>query len=145
MLLPAKSILLQTIINVHKNNYRSLGKIVEFWDEIYEIGDEYYDDDETNYIYNHSTKNRSRNKLTGFYYKENIILKDGTIKPIHYEFITPDMKNIKRIYRISSFGLMTKTFYNVVNIVDIIDHVADGRKTKKGINCASAGDGECAS
>lgn len=137
MLLPAKSILLQTIINVHKNNYRSLGKIVEFWDEIYEIGDEYYDDDETNYIYNHSTKNRSRNKLTGFYYKENIILKDGTVKPIHYEFITPDMKNIKRIYRISSFGLMTKTFYNVVNIVDIIDHVADGRKTKKGINCAS--------
>ena len=41
--------------------------IPDFWTLIYRINDEYYDDDDKNFLYNHSTKGRDIKRLTGMY------------------------------------------------------------------------------
>lgn len=54
-----------------------------FLDVIYKIHNEYYDNDENNFVFNHSSKQRNRKKMTGFYFKDMIVKLDGEIIPIN--------------------------------------------------------------
>ena len=52
-------------------------------DYIYEIRSEYYKDDETQFIKNHSRSHRAKKGACGFYYGNQIVMNDGTSKPIN--------------------------------------------------------------
>ena len=69
------------------NDYTYIIDNEEFWKYVYEIGYEYYDGDDKNFIKNHSTKQRDIKKMKGLYWNKRIILSDGTPKPIEFKFV----------------------------------------------------------
>ena len=103
------------------------------WKAMFEIGNEYYDDDEEHFIFNHHKPNRDINKVKGFYYGEKIVMKDGSMKTIPLNFI-----NVKHsdkhpfVYKISSIG---GQFYLNVKIVRKQEEVDDRRRTSTGVSC----------
>ncbi len=75
-------IILSKLMKTPAQSVMEFGKEDFFWDLIYYINDEYYEDDNVNFVKNHSTKGRNRKKMKGMYYSDQIILKDGRIIPI---------------------------------------------------------------
>lgn len=112
-----------------------------FWDTIYEIHDEYYENDEQNFFENHYSKNRNKSNMIGFYYGDYIVFKDGTTKLLDYSY--PEVSYFEQIpfkFKITSRTNMsdskTPQFYIRLNIIEKqeIQH-DDLRKVVKGIDC----------
>ena len=125
------------IIKYCKGDFKILENQEIFWRVIYEIHDEYYENDETNFIFNHASENRNITKVAGFYDNENIILKDGTIKKISVSFPKYEgWKDIPYRFRVSCLQLTSASpFYLHVNIIKKQNEQEDGRKISKGITC----------
>lgn len=106
-----------------------------FWKTfVFDIAAEYYDDDEENFIFNHATKNRKKDKFTGVYFDKNIIKKDGSIIPLTYKFIKPiGHRTLGKIFTISaSYGLhINISNYQELNENDEIDK----RSIRTGLDC----------
>lgn len=131
--------MLQKILSFTNKKFSLLVDKKPFWDAIFEIGDEYYDDDESMFFENHMKKNRNISKMTGFYYGEIIVFKNGTYKPINYKFpMTQGWKNIPFLFKITCLVLTeTSPFFLHVSIIKINDDITDKRKISKGIVCTS--------
>jgi uncharacterized protein (DUF1810 family) len=129
------------IIYVVGKKYILLAERQAFWDAIYDICDEYYDDDETNFFANHAERNP--NKMTGMYYGNIIILRNGEIRTIHYHFPQIDgIPTLPYVFRITCLVLSETSAYNIhltimrkASAED--DNIIDQRKRSKGIICTS--------
>lgn len=139
--------LLKLLQNV-SYNFKEILHYKTFWDAIYLIHDEYYADDNVNFIKNHSKEGRNYDKMAGFYYFDHVILKPKTIE------IEP-VKSIEKIklpklipkdnkindspfyYRIvSQTSSENSIWYLRVIIYEPNEH-EDRRKQTKGLSCGS--------
>ena len=136
-----KLILLSKILKLVNKKYNLLVDKKIFWDTMYEIGNEYYPDDETNFIRNHCKKNRNVSMFTGCYYGQEIILMDGSSKIINYSFpIVEGLKDLPFLFKITCLSLSESSpFYIHVNVMKIsdADPNKDQRKINKGLVCTS--------
>lgn len=83
-----KSIYFVRLMNLlyELNDYSTLVESKYIWKLAYMLHDEYYDNDETDFIKNHASKNRNVEKLRGLYWHNKIILNNGKTKTIDYTF-----------------------------------------------------------
>ena len=111
------------------------------------IRNEYYSDDNINFIKNHTSDNRNYDKIAGFYYYDSVILKpknmDEPVKNIEKIKIPRSIpKDIKLndspfYYRIlSQTQSETAVWYLRVIIFEPNDF-EDRRKQTKGLSCGS--------
>ena len=122
---------------LNKNPSQLIGQS-SFWEAMFKIHNEYYDDDDTNFVKNHSTQGRDFSKMSGCYFGNEILKKDGTtLKLYKIKKDAAKWDNIPFGFKITSFndnsGLL---WYLRVLIVDYNDH-EDRRKINTGINCSS--------
>lgn len=132
--------LLAKIIKLAKKNYAILSGYKIFWDTMFDIGNEFYEDDEINFIHNHCRKNRNKSSVVGCYYGQEIILKNGESKLINYSFpIVGALKGLPYRFKISCLALTESSpFYIHVNVIKIIENKStDKRKESKGLVCTS--------
>ena len=132
--------LLGKIIKLTKHRYELLIGRKIFWDTMFDIGNEYYEDDEQNFIHNHCRKNRNKSSVAGCYYGQQIILKNGTSKVINYSFpIVSVLPNLPYKFKISCLSFSESSpFYLHVNIIKIVETSGnDKRKESKGLVCTS--------
>ena len=135
-----KLILLAKILKLANKKYDLIANRKIFWDTMYEIGNEYYPDDEVNFIHNHCRKNRNLSLFTGCYYGQEIILKDGTSKLINYSFpMVEGLKNLPFKFKITCLVLSESSpFYIHVNVIKISEkETNDKRRENKGLVCTS--------
>lgn len=120
------------------NDYSKLTDWQFFWEYVYSIGNEYYEDDESKFIENHSSKNRKLSKVAGCYWNNRIIKKDATTKQITVTFIaSTGQKEIDRTFHISaSIGLHILIF----NTAKVKAKEDDLRLVQRGTDCWSAKD-----
>ena len=133
-------ILLSKIIKLTRRKYEVLQNYKVFWDTMYDIGNEFYEDDEVNFIYNHCRKNRNRSKFVGCYYGQEVILRNGTSKIINYAFpVVGQLKGLPYRFKISCLALTESSpFYIHVNVIKITETKnEDKRKESKGLVCTS--------
>jgi hypothetical protein len=133
-----KIIIITKLLKHLRNDYTPLVNKPSFWKFMFEIGNEYYDDDEKNFYLNHSTPVRSLTKMTGCYYNSQIILKDGSFKEILFKFPQASPKEgFPFIFKINCMAISPHApFYLHVKIVRINkEEVIDQRKVFKGISC----------
>lgn len=133
------TILTKILKLVNKKYDLLVGKKV-FWDLMYEIGNEYYPDDENNFIHNHCKINRNSSLYVGCYYGQEIIFKDGTNKVINYAFpIVDGLKDFPFKFKITCLNLTESSpFYIHVNVIKINkNEINDRRRENKGLVCTS--------
>lgn len=133
-------ILLAKIVKLVNKKYELLQNYKIFWDTMFNIGNEFYEDDEVNFIHNHCRKNRNRSSFVGCYYGQEIILKNGDSKIINYSFPTvSQLKGLPYRFKISCLSLMESSpFYIHVNVIKISESKSeDKRKESKGLVCTS--------
>ena len=145
---------LHSIIN-KTNNLNLIINNKTFWEAIYLIHDEYYADDNKNFVKNHSNENRNYNKIAGFYYYDTIILKPKEIDlvnsifpdelkektekiKIHRQEITQELfEGTPYIFKIiSNNNMEPNIWYLRVAILKPNEHI-DNRCRNKGTNCVS--------
>lgn len=129
------------ILKLCKGNFTPLINATPFWDKIYQLGDEFYDDDEENFIHNHTAHNRNKSRMTGCYYGNTIVFKNGSAKAINYRFPAINPKpSLPYTFKITCLTVSENSpFYIHVNIVKVIKNDStDRRKINKGIICTSA-------
>lgn len=133
--------ILASILRLTNRKFEILKDKEIFWSIMYEIGNEYYPDDETNFIRNHCRKNRNSSLFTGCYYGQYVIFKDGTYKMINYSFpIVNPLKGLPYVFKISCLNITESSpFYLHVNVVRVSknENIKDRRKLNKGIVCMS--------
>lgn len=135
-----KLILLSKILKLSNRKYDVLVNRKIFWDTMYEIGNEYYPDDETNFIHNHCRGNRNSSLFTGCYYGQEIVLMNGTSKLINYSFpLVEGMKGLPFKFKITCLSLTESSpFYIHVNVIKIVEgELSDKRRENKGLVCSS--------
>ena len=138
----SKITLLQPIMKYVGKRFQLLVDFPEFWQTMYDIHNEFYDTDPTEFFKNHHSKNRNITKMTGCYYGDYIVYKDGTSKLLDYVFPT-DMavwQGIPYLFRINSrINSVSSPFYLHLVIIEKTkgSEVIDGRKLIKGISCTS--------
>ena len=135
-----KIILLAKILKLVNKKYTMLVDKTAFWDAMYEIGNEYYPDDEENFIKNHCRNNRNKSLYVGCYYGQDIVMKDGTSKSVNYSFpLVPGMKGLPYKFKITCLVLSDSSpFYIHVNVIKIIEgEITDKRRENKGLVCTS--------
>ena len=133
-------ILLGKIVKLTKKKYEVLQNYKVFWDTMFNIGNEFYEDDEVNFIHNHCRKNRNRSSMAGCYYGQEIILCNGTSKLINYSFpVVGQLKGLPYRFKISCLALTESSpFYIHVNVIKITETKSeDRRKESKGLVCTS--------
>ena len=115
--------------------------IPDFWTLIYRINDEYYDDDDKNFLYNHSIKGRDIKRMTGMYYGNRVILKTGEsfeIKQIFKDIKPIQLKNNKLLSLSITSWKKTATQWRLFVILGKYskDEI-DNRKLSDGLKCIS--------
>ena len=137
-----KAIVLYNICKLYSGKFEELKDIQPFWEYIYEFGDEYYEDDETNFFYNHSKKNRSMTKVVGFYYGNNIVLRNGTIKRVPITYVShAGIDKYPYVYRILSvpdkgvIGENSPFYLHVKILKKTAGDEIDRRKLSTGVTC----------
>lgn len=135
-----KLVLLAKVMKLVNKKYNLLIGRKVFWDTMYEIGNEYYEDDETEFVKNHCRKNRNRSKCVGCYFGQEVIMMDGTSKIINYSF--PAVTTLGKMpfkFKITCLALSESSpFYIHVNVIRVNDgEVKDRRKENKGLVCTS--------
>jgi len=132
--------MLTKIVELINKKYNLLIDKDSFWTKMFEIGNEYYDGDETRFFKNHARKNRSINTMSGCYYGNIIIRKDGTTKIINYSFPSINgFSKIPYIFKVTCVSLSENSpFYIHVNIIKLLkEEIIDMRRINTGINCYS--------
>lgn len=132
-------LLLNKIMKTVKGNINDFKDMEEFWKLIYHIHDEYYEDDENNFIINHCSKNRNFKKIKGLYYGKEVIYLNGDRKTITQVFkkLEP-LIGFNRIYTISSETNSytgNNWFIKVVIVENVINKF--GEETTLVNNCLS--------
>ena len=141
-----RNALLKLLQNINYN-FKEVLHYKTFWDAMYLIRNEYYPDDNTNFIKNHSSDNRNYDRMSGFYYYDHVILKpknmDEPVKNIEKikipRIIPKDVKlnDSPFYYRIlSQTQSETAVWYLRVIIFEPNDF-EDRRKQTKGLSCGS--------
>ena len=137
-----KHIILYNICKLYAGKFEELADINLFWENIYDIGDEFYEDDEKNFFVNHSPKNRSSTKMAGFYYGNFIVRKNGAMDRVPIKYISINgIDKYPYIYRIVSVpdkGIVGENspFYLHVKILKKMDKdLIDRRKQPSGVAC----------
>lgn len=132
--------ILAKILKLVNKKYELLVDRKIFWDTMYEIGNEYYPDDEVNFISNHCRGNRNSSKYVGCYYGQEIVMKDGTSKLINYSFPMVDgLKSMPYKFKITCLTLSESSpFYIHVNVIKVSETANnDRRRENKGLVCTS--------
>ena len=115
--------------------------IPDFWTLIYRINNEYYDDDDKNFLYNHSTKGRDIKRMTGMYYGNHVILKSGEtieIKQMPKKINPIQLKNNKILsLAITSWKKMANQWRLSVVLGKYSKDEIDNRKLSDGLKCIS--------
>lgn len=114
------------------NDYSPLVKWKYFWDVfVFWNASEYYENDETNFLSNHSTKHRSVNKIKGTYWQNRIILKDGSYKSIEKTFVNSnELQDLHMVFHIEpTVGLKIIFFQTHKEVTD------DIRFNQRGKDC----------
>ena len=132
----------EIITKIFVNKWNKLTNVTEFWDYVYENNDEYYENDETNFIVNHSTEKRSRDKVAGLYYNNIIILKNGETKAVICNFIEPPTNKLMKLFRITSLKNTISSKFTLHLIIldqsnESKSEVDDRRYNIVGVNCDS--------
>lgn len=109
-----------------------------FWQAIYLIGDEYYDDDPTNFIKNHSKEGRDYKKVTGCYINNKVIKRNGEVIMLNKKLV-PDkiLSDIPMSFGILSFSTSESLTWYLRVIILKKNEVDDVRKQNKGLSCFS--------
>ena len=94
------------------NDYSYIIDNEDFWKYVYDIGYEYYEDDDKNFIKNHSSKGRDAKQMKGLYWNKRIIKIDGTPKPIELKFVyTIPHSKLNKVFHIrADMGLRLMIF-----------------------------------
>lgn len=132
---------LSRILKLCKKNYMPVVNSLTFWEQMYELGNEYYADDDVNFIHNHTRAGRNKATFVGCYYGNEVIMKDGTSKVINYKFPMAKPKpNIPYTFKITCLVISENSpFYIHVNVVRCNkEDVNDRRRIAKGVICTSA-------
>lgn len=110
-----------------------------FWDAIYYIHDEYYEDDTKNFVKNHCSTGRSRERVAGFYCNNTIIMKDGSVEHLNKSKDNKDnFDGMPYGFKITSFhSLDSSSWYLQVVISESLKDVDDKRKQMRGVCCNS--------
>lgn len=136
----AKIAILSKILKLVNKKYGMLVDKRVFWDTMYELGNEYYPDDEENFINNHMRENRNVSLYKGCYYGQEVILMDGSSKIINYSFpVVNGTKNMPFLFKISCLAISENSpFYLHVNVVRMNEGGEnDKRRVNKGLVCTS--------
>ena len=134
--------ILNILINI--DDFSPLVKWEGYWQWSYLNGNEYYDDDEENYLLNHTAEMRSYEKVTGTFIPSNrILMKNGTVKQIHFSFSPPAMyRNTNIVYKIEMrMGFNHLVAYKYSEFVEMGDGF-DNRKRSRGQGCGVGPTGE---
>ena len=141
-----RNALIKLLQNINYN-FKDIIHYKTFWDAIYLIHDEYYSDDNTNFIKNHTTENRNYDKMAGFYYYDHVILKpkvlDEPVKNIDKIKIPKSIvKDVKLndspfYYRIASQTVSETSVWFLRVIIYEPNEYEDRRKQTKGLSCGS--------
>lgn len=117
------------------NDFSSLSQNKYFWEYNYQIGNEYYTNDEEEFISNHSSKKRNMKKIVGCYWNSKIILKNGDTIPIVITFVNSNsQKDINKTFHINAEnGLRITIFDGKKAITDL----EDLRLIQRGNDCWS--------
>ena len=120
-----------------------------FWNLIYDLGDEWYEDDDVNFFKNHIEKNRNKTKLAGMYYGNYIIKTNGELMMLPLKYVQYEgKKDNPYIFRITSIpeqgiiGSSSIWYLNIkiikkdTSIIKVSDDT-DKRVISRGIACTS--------
>ena len=131
--------ILSEIIKFVGKDYNLLVNQQIFWSAIYDIHDEYYEDDETKFIENHLSTNRNISKMVGFYNDEYIVMKDGSTKRINISFPSYNgWEKIPLYFKITCLMItQSSPFYLHLSIFRKQKEHDDGRRVSKGVTCIS--------
>ena len=135
-----KARIIGQIIKICSKNLSILSNHEIFWKSNFEIHNEYYENDEEEFFKNHSNRNIA--KMTGIYYNDSIIKKDGTKIPIKLKFIDdpfPGFEDRQFIYRITSMivNINSPFYLNVLVESKVKKQVKDLRKVERSLQCSS--------
>ena len=132
---------LSKIMKLLNNNPTSLLEYPIFWKAIYMIHDEYYEDDDKNFVKNHSTKGRDFEKVAGVYVGNKVYLKDGKINKLSIiKDSGEEWPEIPFRFKISSYANNKgeDSIWNLrVIIIEDTTIYNDKRKINTGLNCTS--------
>lgn len=120
------------------NAYERLVDLRPFWDQMYAIHNEYYSDDETHFVRNHTANNRDITKMAGCYYGDNIVLKTGKLKPIPKIMkVSQGFTSIPYKFHITTKSRVETSFWYLhLNILK--QRIAeDARLNTRGVVCTS--------
>lgn len=141
-----RNALLKLLQNINYN-FKEVLHYKTFWDAMYLIRNEYYTDDNTNFIKNHSSDNRNYDRMTGFYYYDHVIMKpknmDEPVKNIEKikipRIIPKDVKlnDSPFYYRILSQTQSETAVWYLRVIIFEPNVFEDRRKQTKGLSCGS--------
>lgn len=132
--------ILQNILRFISKRFYLLTDKPEFWDAIYDIHDEYYKNDETEFFVNHYSKNRNRQNVAGFYFGDYVVFTDGSSKLIDYTYPAVNMflDGVFKFKILSNITQANSRFYLHVMVIRKQDEKhEDLRKLIKGIDCNS--------
>ena len=134
----------ELITNVFKDKWLLMNNYPELSEYLYEIYDEYYEDDPINFIHNHSSKGRSYSKMVGFYNCGQIVTFDGEMKPILQKINNEDVRPFgELVFKIMCQKSATNNRFSLYIIISDISRLkssaesGDRRYTSSGINCES--------
>lgn len=117
--------ILRSFVCRHQNGdvniFKGLTNNEAFWDEVYNLHNEWYEDDEENFIYNHAIENRNREKLAGVYYGNKVILKNGDVRLMVYKEVdVTTNENIPYIFGIRTGRTVSiNNFYIHLLVTDL--------------------------
>lgn len=115
------------------NDYSYIVNVDEIWDYIYDIGYEYYEGDEIDYIKNHSSKGRNSKKVAGVYWNKRVIMQDGSVRPIETKFVyTSPHPTLMKVMHLQADAGLRLIIFNTKKTVK-----EDQRSNQKGVDCWS--------
>lgn len=136
------------IMKLLNNNPTSLLEYPVFWKAIFMIHDEYYNDDDKNFVKNHSTKGRDFEKVAGVYVGNKVYLKPKNENDEVGKFIKlsiskdngEEWPEIPFRFKISSYAnnkAEDSVWSLKVIIIEDTTIYNDKRKINTGLNCTS--------
>ena len=112
----------------------------DFWEFMFIIGNEYYENDETDYLINHGSKNRSIEKMKGAFIGGNrILLTDGKVKFIKFSFVIPSpYKSTGSVFKIENKNGFNQLFAYEYGELMETDETVDRRCRGRGQACSAS-------
>lgn len=116
------------------NDYSYITQNESFWSYVFEIGYEYYTDDDVNFIKNHSSKGRDPKKMKGLYWNKRVITIDGKPKAIELKFVyTIPHPSLNKVFHIQADMGLRLMIFDLKKKRDSEDQ----RANQRGLDCWS--------